>query len=208
MLQLFLCSIEQDLFKVNNMSTEMNRMTTTNSQLTTSKTVLVSSSHEQFIPERMNTKTTILNRFSLLLTAVLISVTTALAQCPNPITAVTLTVNDQPCGSPSVNGSMTVAVTGGVAPYTYTWTRNGSAYVTTPANTNAPTNLIAGNYVVSVTDACNVTAVSSASVTLNNAIAIDLTAASLGANALCFGGNGSISASIFGGTSQRSFRYR
>ncbi|MEY4791264.1 MAG: hypothetical protein RIT34_71 [Bacteroidota bacterium] len=204
MLQLFLCSIEQDLFKVNNMSTEMNRMTTTNSQLTTSKTVLVSSSHEQFIPERMNTKTTILNRFSLLLTAVLISVTTALAQCPNPITAVTLTVNDQPCGSPSVNGSMTVAVTGGVAPYTYTWTRNGSAYVTTPANTNAPTNLIAGNYVVSVTDACNVTAVSSASVTLNNAIAIDLTAASLGANALCFGGNGSISASIFGGTSQRS----
>jgi gliding motility-associated-like protein len=186
------------------MSTEMNRMTTTNSQLTTSKTVLVSSSHEQFIPERMNTKTTILNRFSLLLTAVLISVTTALAQCPNPITAVTLTVNDQPCGSPSVNGSMTVAVTGGVAPYTYTWTRNGSAYVTTPANTNAPTNLIAGNYVVSVTDACNVTAVSSASVTLNNAIAIDLTAASLGANALCFGGNGSISASIFGGTSQRS----
>jgi len=203
-LQLFLCSIEQDLFKVNNMSTEMNRMTTTNSQLTTSKTVLVSSSHEQFIPERMNTKTTILKRFSLLLTAVLISVTTALAQCPNPITAVTLTVNDQPCGSPSVNGSMTVAVTGGVAPYTYTWTRNGSAYVTTPANTNAPTNLIAGNYVVSVTDACNVTAVSSASVTLNNAIAIDLTAASLGANALCFGGNGSISASIFGGTSQRS----
>jgi len=186
------------------MSTEMNRMTTPNSQLTTSKTALVSISHDQFIPERMNTKTTILKRFSLLLTAVLISVTTALAQCPNPITAVTLTVNDQPCGSPSVNGSMTVAVTGGVAPYTYTWTRNGTAYVTTPANTNAPTNLIAGNYIVSVTDACGVAAVSSVSVALSNAIAIDLTAASLGANALCFGGNGTISASIFGGTSQRS----
>ena len=182
----------------------MNRMTTPNSQLTTSKTALVSISHDQFIPERMNTKTTILKRFSLLLTAVLISVTTALAQCPNPITAVTLTVNDQPCGSPSVNGSMTVAVTGGVAPYTYTWTRNGTAYVTTPANTNAPTNLIAGNYIVSVTDACGVAAVSSASVALSSAIAIDLTAASLGANALCFGGNGTISASIFGGTSQRS----
>lgn len=182
----------------------MNRMTTPNSQLTTSKTALVSISHDQFIPERMNTKTTILKRFSLLLTAVLISVTTALAQCPNPITAVTLTVNDQPCGSPSVNGSMTVAVTGGVAPYTYTWTRNGTAYVTTPANTNAPTNLIAGNYIVSVTDACGVAAVSSASVALSNAIAIDLTAASLGANALCFGGNGTISTSITGGTSQRS----
>ncbi|MFM8597314.1 MAG: beta strand repeat-containing protein, partial [Flavobacteriales bacterium] len=186
------------------MSTEMNRMTTQNSQLTTSKTALVSSSHEQFIPERMNTTSKIVKRISLLLTAVLISVTTALAQCPNPITAVTLTVNDQPCGSPSVNGSMTVAVTGGVAPYTYSWTRNGTAYVTTPANTNAPTNLIAGNYIVSVTDACGVAAVSSATVTLSNAIAIDLQNATLGANALCFGGNGTISASIFGGTSQRS----
>ena len=38
------------------MSTEMNRMTTPNSQLTTSKPALVSPSHEQFIPERMNTK--------------------------------------------------------------------------------------------------------------------------------------------------------
>ncbi|MCE2685925.1 MAG: gliding motility-associated C-terminal domain-containing protein [Cryomorphaceae bacterium] len=186
------------------MRTEMNRMTTHNSQLTTSKTALVSPSHEQFIPERMNTKSTISKRFTLLLTAILISVTTALAQCPNPITAVTLTVNDQPCGSPSVNGSMTVAVTGGVAPYTYSWTRNGTAYVTTPANTNAPTNLIAGNYVVSVTDACNVTAVVSSSVTLNNAIAIDIQNATLGANALCFAANGSINASIFGGTSQRS----
>jgi hypothetical protein len=152
----------------------------------------------------MNTKSTISKRFTLLLTAILISVTTALAQCPNPITAVTLTVNDQPCGSPAVNGSMTVAVTGGVAPYTYSWTRNGTAYVTTPANTNAPTNLIAGNYVVSVTDACNVTAVVSSSVTLNNAIAIDIQNATLGANALCFAANGSINASIFGGTSQRS----
>jgi gliding motility-associated-like protein len=186
------------------MRTEMNRMTTHISQLTTSKTALVSPSHEQFIPERMNTKSTISKRFTLLLTAILISVTTALAQCPNPITAVTLTVNDQPCGSPAVNGSMTVAVTGGVAPYTYSWTRNGTAYVTTPANTNAPTNLIAGNYVVSVTDACNVTAVVSSSVTLNNAIAIDIQNATLGANALCFAANGSINASIFGGTSQRS----
>jgi gliding motility-associated-like protein len=186
------------------MRTEMNRMTTHNSQLTTSKTALVSPSHEQFIPERMNTKTTISKRFTLLLTAILISVTTALAQCPNPITAVTLTVNEQPCGSPAVNGSMTVAVTGGVAPYTYSWTRNGTAYVTSPANTNAPTNLIAGNYVVSVTDACGVAAVSSVSVTLSSVIAIDLQNASLGLNALCFADNGSISASIFGGTSQRS----
>ncbi len=201
MLRLFLCSIEQDLFKVNHMSTEMNRMTTPNSQLTTSKTALVSPSHEQFIPERMNTKTTISKRFTLLLTAILISVTTALAQCPNPITAVTLTVNDQPCGN-TATGAATVTLTGGAAPFTYAWTRNGTAFTATPAS--APTNLIAGNYVVSVTDACGVAAVSSVSVSLSNAIAIDLQNAALGANALCFGGNGTISASIFGGTSQRN----
>jgi hypothetical protein len=118
-----------------------------------------------------------------------------------PISAVSLTVNDQPCGSPSVAGSMNVTLTGGVAPITYTWTRNGLNFNALPAN--APTNLIAGSYTVTVTDGCGTTMTSN-SVTLNNAVAIDLQAASAGANALCFGGNGTISASIFGGTSQRS----
>jgi hypothetical protein len=118
-----------------------------------------------------------------------------------PISAVSLTVNDQPCGSPSVAGSMNVTLTGGVAPITYTWTRNGLNFNALPAN--APTNLIAGSYTVTVTDGCGTTMTSN-SVTLSNAVAIDLQAASAGANALCFGGNGTISASIFGGTSQRS----
>ena len=117
-----------------------------------------------------------------------------------PISAVSLTVNDQPCGSPSVAGSMNVTLTGGVSPITYTWTRNGLNFNALPAN--APTNLIAGNYTVTVTDGCGTTMTSN-SVTLSNAISIDLLSAS-GSNALCFGGNGTISASIFGGTSQRS----
>lgn len=119
----------------------------------------------------------------------------------NPaLSVVSLAINDLPCGS-TATGSATVTTTGGAANFTYTWTRNGSAYVATPSN--APTNLLSGTYVVSVTDACGTT-IQSNSINVTNAIAIDLQAASAGANALCFGGNGSISASIFGGTSQRS----
>lgn len=116
------------------------------------------------------------------------------------LSAVTLSANAQPCGN-TATGTATVTTTGGAPTFTYTWTRNGSAYVATPAN--APTNLLPGTYIVTVTDACGTT-IQSNSVSLNSTIAIDLQAASLGANALCFGGNGSISASIFGGTSQRS----
>jgi gliding motility-associated-like protein len=116
------------------------------------------------------------------------------------LTAVTLAANDLPCGS-TATGSATVTLTGGAPSFTYTWTRNGSAYVATPSS--APTNLLSGTYVVSVTDGCGTT-VQSNSVSLTNAIAINLQAASAGGNALCFGGNGSISGSIFGGTSQRS----
>ena len=69
----------------------------------------------------------------------------------NPLTQVVLAVDDRPCGS-TATGSATISLTGGDAPYTYTWTLNGSAFTASPAS--APTNLSAGTYVVTVTDAC------------------------------------------------------
>jgi len=66
---------------------------------------------------------------------------------------VTSTVVPDSC--PLQNGSITLSVNGGVAPYTYDWTFNGNPY---PGNTNALTNLAGGAYDCHITDAsgCNV----------------------------------------------------
>ncbi|XZF16541.1 hypothetical protein ACTHGU_10400 [Chitinophagaceae bacterium MMS25-I14] len=57
------------------------------------------------------------------------------------------TAADPTC-SGSSNGSITTTVTGGTAPYSYAWTKNGSAYATTAQLTG----LSAGNYNLVVTD--------------------------------------------------------
>ena len=117
----------------------------------------------------------------------------------DPISAVVLAVNDMPCGS-SATGSASITLTGGAAPFTYAWTKNGVAFAAAPAA--APTNLSSGTYIVTVTDACG--SATSNSVTLTNSPSLNLLSATLGANALCFGGNGSIVGVIQGGTNPRT----
>jgi hypothetical protein len=123
-----------------------------------------------------------------------------------PITAVSLTLGDRPCGS-TASGSATVNITGGTAT-SYSWTRNGTAYAASPSN--APTNLTAANapgYVVTVTDACGNTVSSSALVMTNAAtIAIAGTPAQ-NATILCNGAStASITGIIQGGTAPRTFQ--
>jgi len=62
--------------------------------------------------------------------------------------AVTYTATDVTCSGGS-NGNISINTAGGTSPYSYAWTKNGSAYAAT-ANL---TNLLPGNYSLIVTDA-------------------------------------------------------
>ncbi len=89
----------------------------------------------------------------------------------------------------STNGGVTLSVSGGTANYTYLWS-NG----TTSQNL---TNVAAGNYQVTVTDARGCTAISTA--TVNSPVKIDLSGAVT--NVLCNGAStGAITLSRTGGT--------
>lgn len=109
-----------------------------------------------------------------------------------------VTLNSSPCGYNSsstgvlvsvtnvtnetcagfANGSISISVTGGSAPYAYTWS-NGSV-------TQNQNNLSAGTYTVTVTDSNGATATTSATVNVSNQLPSPLGAVS-GPNAICPG---------------------
>jgi large repetitive protein len=101
------------------------------------------------------------------------------------------------CGNP--NGSATVTITGGVSPYTVVWN-------TVPAQAGPiASNLLAGTYVATVTDANNCTA--TVSVTVPNAGSPAAVISSI-TNVTCFGGNdGSIDITPSGGTLPYTFSW-
>ncbi|MBM3917794.1 MAG: right-handed parallel beta-helix repeat-containing protein, partial [Sphingomonadales bacterium] len=117
------------------------------------------------------------------------------------ITSVVLAVDDQPCGN-TATGSATVTITGGVTPYTYSWTKGGASFTALPAN--APTNLTGGSgtanqYIVTVTDACSNTLASNA-INLANTASLTLTNVSQTATITCNGAStGAITGTITGG---------
>lgn len=102
------------------------------------------------------------------------------ADNPN-LPAPTATTVPSTCNLP--NGSIDVSVTGGVAPYTYTWAPNNET-------TQDLSNVLSGNYTVTVTGANGCTRLLNVTVNNNNP-PITLTGIVV-ANSLCVGGNGSV----------------
>ena len=94
------------------------------------------------------------------------------------------------------NGTASVNVTGGLAPYTYSWN-------TTPVQTTATiTGLVAGNYIVTVTDASSATITRSFTITQPPA----LNGTTVVTTVACFGGsNGAINLTPSGGTGPYTF---
>lgn len=116
--------------------------------------------------------------------------TVAVTANPSP-TAATTAVNAACGGS---NGSATVSASGGTNPYTYLWSNS--------ATTTTISNLSAGTYFVTVTDASGCTSTGSASV--NNIGGPSVAVSSSNVN--CYGGNsGSASAVASGGTTPYSY---
>lgn len=109
---------------------------------------------------------------------------TAMAQ---PIVTASI-VSNVSCNGGS-DGAVTCSATAGMPPYTYSWSPGG-------ATVQSPTGLPAGVYTVTVTD--NMVMSSTATVTVNQPTAINITPSS--AQTICIGSSASISASASGGT--------
>ncbi|WP_170878379.1 Ig-like domain-containing protein [Daejeonella lutea] len=117
---------------------------------------------------------------------------------PAAALSLTSTKSDVLCFGAST-GSINLTATGGTGPYTYSWTGG------TTATTEDLTNLSAGSYTVSVTDANNCSA--TATITIAHPAAA-LTLTSTQTNVLCFGAStGSINLTAAGGTGAYTYSW-
>ena len=123
--------------------------------------------------------------------------TIVITQPTSPITAVTSQSNVSCFGNN--DGNAAVVVSGGNAPYTYSWN-------TTPVQNNQnATNLSAGNYTVTITDNNGCTTTQNITITEPQALSINYLGQQ---NVTCFGGNnGSLNVSVTGGNAPYTYNW-
>ncbi|MBK8584176.1 MAG: PKD domain-containing protein [Bacteroidetes bacterium] len=121
------------------------------------------------------------------------TIATTIAE-PTALTASTSPI-DALCNGGN-SGSATANVSGGTAGYTYLWSPTGGS-------TSNATNLAAGNYTVTITDANGCTTTSSATIAEPTLLTAAITGST---DASCFGGNnGSASVNANGGTANYTY---
>jgi gliding motility-associated-like protein len=96
----------------------------------------------------------------------------------------------------ALDGAITTAPAGGTTPYSFAWS-DGSV------TTQNRTNIAAGNYTQTVTDANSCTATVSATISQPAAVPLQVTAT----DATCFGGNGSVTANPTDGIAPFTYAY-
>ena len=111
---------------------------------------------------------------------------------PNPTATISNTINENCFGGN--NGSATISASGGTSPYSYSWT-NGQT-------TTTATNLISGNYSVTVTDSKGCATTQTVNISQPSALTSTISATS----PTCNGGNdGSASVNASGATSPYTY---
>ncbi len=121
------------------------------------------------------------------------SATVTIAQ-PSGLTA-SVTKTNVLCYGGST-GSATVTASGGTSPYTYSWSPSGGTSATA-------SNLTAGTYTVTVTDAKGCTTTATATIGQPTALSVSITTTGIS----CYGGTSSVTAVASGGTAPYTYSW-